>query len=368
MTSPHSSSGRVKDSSGNPTGGIALIKNGLAFTASHVVNAALDIPLESRPRPSAEIPVSIDFPLAETGKLTAHVVKWQSPTDGDICALRVIGEHSSIEISSPLLTQSQSSEPLSVRSYGYPKGFPDGIWGRGQVQGVFANGRFQIHTAPSDGEQITLGYSGAPVWTEKDGFVGIVARAKSRRNLAEVISTSALFKFLEPQGLDGSRYTVAWLARHFRTGVLTAFLDDLHGAAALGIEVKTCDDVKECLALLANRLSGLEHTSEGDATWDRTPLDTFEKLRQRYTVWNSVDSKDGRTAELSKVLKLRRELSSQLQVALNPAIYQSQYEIDELMELFIPFEVLSSNNRNDFPNLFRKIRDLRKGVPEMVNQ
>ncbi|MCV7286720.1 trypsin-like peptidase domain-containing protein [Mycolicibacterium wolinskyi] len=351
--------GRLLSSDKSMTvGGFVIVRDGLAFTCSHVVNDAL-----GRDRKSGRTPTHQDQMtgiIQSNGtevELSLTVDKWSSPRSGDIVALNV-GTDLNIDLPTPFLFNDDAIIGAHVTSYGFPNGYPQGLWGEGRVVKSFTNGRLQINHLGDGAVAIAPGFSGSGVWSDRGSLIGIVATADERRDVAGVVDIATLFAFLEPQGNAGARSTIPWMVRHFYMATLTAFLHDLYNASEDGIGDDVCAMVKETLDRTGTNLSGYDYVDENNgAEWTESPLDVLEAFREEYSRWNDAKTHDGRLTSHRVILRHRRNLTRRLRVALNPAIYKDEYGASDVIELFEPFSRLARSHPAIFANVRRKVND-----------
>ncbi|RPH60202.1 MAG: hypothetical protein EHM81_06710, partial [Chloroflexi bacterium] len=167
---------RIISSSGIPVGTGFLISETSALTCAHVVGAALRQPV-TVDMPSAEF--SLDFPLLAPGQtLTARAVLWDSALD--VAVLEISGELPS-GVQPARLVQSADLWQHAFRAFGFPEGFPNGVWADGRILGREATGWYQVEDSKQTGYFIQPGFSGGAVWDEVlNGVVGMVVAADTR--------------------------------------------------------------------------------------------------------------------------------------------------------------------------------------------
>src|SRR5438874_1899935 len=59
-----------------------LVSKTHLITCAHVINDALGLPKGSVGKPTETETVSLDFPFAKIGRITARVVRWRAPGSG----------------------------------------------------------------------------------------------------------------------------------------------------------------------------------------------------------------------------------------------------------------------------------------------
>ncbi|WP_037570444.1 trypsin-like peptidase domain-containing protein [Phaeacidiphilus oryzae] len=150
-------------------GGGLLYRPDAVVTCAHVVG----------PEP---VPVLVDFPfLPEVPPVTAEVSSWHPLTPegrGDVAVL-------SLSATPPGAAPPPLGDPdagagsgagAGYRVYGFPAGYPDGLWARGTVSGRTAGGLLQLDGRTGQGARLARGFSGSPVWDEEqEAVIGIVA-------------------------------------------------------------------------------------------------------------------------------------------------------------------------------------------------
>lgn len=116
------------------TDGMAIVGVGFLvderqiFTCAHVVADALGLPTDMVEKP--QVPVQLDFPFVEAGKLlTAQVVAWhplESDGGGDIAGLELDSVPPLGVRAAPILI-GRNLRDHPFRAYGFPKGDESGI-------------------------------------------------------------------------------------------------------------------------------------------------------------------------------------------------------------------------------------------------
>ncbi len=164
---------RILSPAGIPVGTGFLISESRALTCAHVVAAVFGR------KAMAEAPVdgfSLDFPLLAPGQgLTAHVEAWNSGLD--VAVLEITGELSAGAQPARLI-HSQDLWKHDFRAFGFPNGFPNGVWADGRILGREATGWYQVEDTKQTGYFIQPGFSGGAVWDESlGGVIGLVVAA-----------------------------------------------------------------------------------------------------------------------------------------------------------------------------------------------
>jgi|GEM_PF-570564 len=206
---------RIRQTQGKVVGAGFLVTDRHILTCAHVVNAALNRPLNAPDRPDRDI--QFDFPLVTStptlnGQIfssqifSGQIVRWLpvqpstsiSPTTGADIAL--------LELASPL---PQGAQPIRLvktkhlwkhpfRVFGFPEGQAVGVWTDGIISNPQANGRVQIEVVRTTAYPIEPGFSGSPVWDEQlDGVAGMTVAIDSRRptvRAAFIIPTAQLIQ------------------------------------------------------------------------------------------------------------------------------------------------------------------------------
>lgn len=167
-----------------------IVSKNLIATCAHVV-------LEARAGPSDKVKVRFNNP--DTTECNAFVIpeRWRSPDKGDISILTFEEELPS-EVEVLLIGSSAGVTGHKVCTFGFPVvGDIKGIWGHGEVIGKVTergNSLLQI-----DSNEITKGFSGAPLWDEsRQRVIGIVVGTVKKdlfdklQNVAFVIPSEIL--------------------------------------------------------------------------------------------------------------------------------------------------------------------------------
>ncbi|MDQ1252906.1 MAG: hypothetical protein QG646_2048, partial [Euryarchaeota archaeon] len=148
--------------------GFVISKN-LIATCAHVV-------LEARAGPGDKVKVRFNNPNATECNASVIPESWRSPDKGDISILTFEEELPS-EVEVLLIGSSAGVTGHKVCTFGFPVvGDIKGIWGHGEVIGkVTERGTSLLQI---DSNEITKGFSGAPLWDEsRQRVIGIVVGA-----------------------------------------------------------------------------------------------------------------------------------------------------------------------------------------------
>ena len=198
---------RILDAASKASIGVGfLATEDTVLTCAHTVAEALKLPPDSPDTPAAEI--YLDFPLLGSRQLfTTHVVSWlpqQSDGGGDIAVLRLVGPPPNGSSSAPLTTADNLWEH-SIVTYGFPRGYDDGVWSSGRLLGRSASGWVQVEGIGTTGFPIGPGFSGAPVWDDQlGGVVGMIVAAGRDRDAkaAFMIPTSVLMIVIDSEAIS----------------------------------------------------------------------------------------------------------------------------------------------------------------------
>jgi formylglycine-generating enzyme required for sulfatase activity/S1-C subfamily serine protease len=167
---------RILSTSGAPVGTGFLLSEIQAVTCAHVVAQALRQPLTDD-MPAAAL--TFDFPLLAPGQLlTVRAFLWDSALD--VAVLQITGDLPA-GAQPASLVQSPDLWKHDFRAFGFPGGFPNGVWASGRILGREASGWFQIEDTKQTGYFVQPGFSGGAVWDEAlGGVVGLVVAADTR--------------------------------------------------------------------------------------------------------------------------------------------------------------------------------------------
>jgi WD40 repeat protein/energy-coupling factor transporter ATP-binding protein EcfA2 len=146
-----------------------IISRNLIATCAHVV-------LEARANPGDKVKVRFNNP--DTTECSSFVIpeRWRSPDKGDISIL-TFEEDLPSEVEVLLIGSSAGVNGHKVCTFGFPVvGDIKGIWGHGEVIGkVTERGTSLLQI---DSNEITKGFSGAPLWDKsRQRVIGIVVGA-----------------------------------------------------------------------------------------------------------------------------------------------------------------------------------------------
>ncbi|MGH4010850.1 MAG: trypsin-like peptidase domain-containing protein [Pseudonocardiaceae bacterium] len=183
VAAPDTAIVRVLDGAGRPVGAGCLVGPRQVLTCAHVVARALGLPdgdTASAPRGD----VMVDFPLVAPGRHRVGQVEVWIPTQpdetGDIAGL-VLTEVAPGGTAPARLVMAEDVWDHPFRAFGFPPGRDTGEWARGLLLGRGTNGLIQGDDDRNSGFSIGPGFSGTPVWDEKDGgVVGIAVASEAR--------------------------------------------------------------------------------------------------------------------------------------------------------------------------------------------
>lgn len=170
---------RILDCEKKPVGTGFMVSKQHIITCAHVAAYALGIYQTPFVAPSETI--FADFPFLATGQLIPTQIKfWEPPTDdgdGDIALLELGSEPPADAQPAPIiLTKNVWKHPFIA--FGFPLGYDQGVWATGQMLACNSKKRLQVEDTKQTGYFIQPGFSGSPVWDEKEnGVVGMVVSA-----------------------------------------------------------------------------------------------------------------------------------------------------------------------------------------------
>jgi hypothetical protein len=156
--------------------GFLVSRAGHVLTAGHVASSAM--------RPTSTIPeiqqerLLLDFPFSGGGTFEAQLRYLRTPDAekraserrDDIAVLQLVTGTAPSDVAPQPIEVAPAAPGLEVRSFGYARGYDDGVWVSGKLQGQISNGLLQMETP-----EIDVGFAGAPVWDALTGnVVGMV--------------------------------------------------------------------------------------------------------------------------------------------------------------------------------------------------
>ncbi|MBM2620566.1 trypsin-like peptidase domain-containing protein [Actinoplanes sp. LDG1-06] len=262
---------RVTGSDGETTGAGFLVAKDLVLTCAHVAVGG----------PGSK--VRLVFPRAPgapsvTGRVQAE--GWSPPDAEDIAVVRLIETPAGLR---PLpLGRSEGRRGHSVRSFGFPVG-PEGEFGDAEAGDLLRTGLLQLSAA----NDVTVGFSGAPVWDEvAEVVIGMVSavsrpdRLARRTGITYVTSSAALLSAcpmaaseetcpylgLEPFGEEHQRFF------HGRTAAVRQLLEGLDGRPELRILLGPSGAGKSSLVRAGLLPALAEGGLPGSARWSTTVI------------------------------------------------------------------------------------------------
>lgn len=176
-----------------------LISKKHVLTCTHVVKSSLRTGTSDT---LSAAKVQIQFPfLPNTPVITAEVVLVSSVSvdNGDDLAVLEVMQELPKDAHAARLVDVEKGYVQEFKAYGFPDGYPNGIWASGLLRGKVANGRVQIEDVRQTGYFIEPGFSGTAVWNDMlGGVLGIVVSADTDRatRVAFMIPTDRIRKII----------------------------------------------------------------------------------------------------------------------------------------------------------------------------
>jgi hypothetical protein len=175
-----------------------LVTERAVATCAHVIEAALKPSVDKVPVLGAR--VNFDFPLLKsTSILSGEVFLWQPFTPGggdDFAVMNIDGNLPSGARAARLVGMDATSLwGHKFRALGFPSTHVSGVWAYGKLLDTVASGWLQIESKSNIGYSVQPGFSGTPVWDEKEkGVVGMIVAAEKQLDIraAFVIPTGML--------------------------------------------------------------------------------------------------------------------------------------------------------------------------------
>ncbi len=161
------------------------------LTCAHVIAQALGIPQDSPDAPKRKI--RLDFPLLAPGTiLSSHVVFWQPVQSNSSPALEYAEDIAVLELETSLPDEAHPAHLVMAddlwkhpfRTFGFPKGYDEGVWAEGELLERQAKKRIQIEAVKVPGYRVMQGFSGSPVWdSQLNGVVGMVVESDKQEDV-----------------------------------------------------------------------------------------------------------------------------------------------------------------------------------------
>ncbi|MFF5213160.1 NB-ARC domain-containing protein [Streptosporangium sp. NPDC000396] len=166
----------VQSAAGEVVGSGFLVTERHILTCAHVVNAALGAREDEARRPEERI--TVEFPLSAAGRRLGALVERWIPIDaegsGDVALLALVDEAPESARPAPLAAPADTWNH-AFRSFGFPRGYPSGLWSTGRIRGPQRNGWIQLEDVKIPGAAVERGFSGGAVYDEElQAVVGMV--------------------------------------------------------------------------------------------------------------------------------------------------------------------------------------------------
>ena len=212
---------RVEDGEGRIVGAaLAVRPAGRVVTCAHVVNHALGRPYDHPTRPDS--PISLHF-LEAGVRVRGKVIAWSPWEEQDVAVLEIADEDEPTfraRVRPVPLYRMGRLEGRRFRAFGFPRGYPQGRWAYGDLQGKIPTGRIQARSG-----ELGAGYSGGPVQeTQMGRVVGLISAVDEPGARAFLIPVQAIAEVCE--GIER-------LESHFPFSPLT---DGLTGPSVTDVE------------------------------------------------------------------------------------------------------------------------------------
>jgi len=107
---------------------------------------------------------------------------WRDVDKEDIAVLRLLGDPP-FTVNPLRLGTSTNTKEHSFETYGFPEGYPDGLWGYGKINTHKIEKGFELIQITS--REITNGFSGAPIFNEKTQRVIGMVTARTKADLEQ---------------------------------------------------------------------------------------------------------------------------------------------------------------------------------------
>ena len=171
---------RIFNTANQPVGVGFLVAEGLVLTCAHVIAASQG--QRAIPQQAVQQNILLDFPLLLAGQIkTGKTIFWDA--EKDVAGLTIEG------------APPPGAQPLSLvysadlwghplRAFGFPQGFPNGVWAQGRTLSCDSSGWLQIEDTRQAGYFVQPGFSGGAVWDETlEGVSGMVVAADTREGV-----------------------------------------------------------------------------------------------------------------------------------------------------------------------------------------
>ncbi|MGP1386565.1 MAG: trypsin-like peptidase domain-containing protein [Thainema sp.] len=166
----------VCDGNGNPKGAGLLIDSEHIITCAHVVAQSVGYIPDEETYLGRELEIIL-FADGKPSATTAEVVSMFPQSNVDFAGLKLKIANLEDSFSNKLLGDTNLTNH-SLRVYGFPNNYDNGVWSYGVVRGVQTDGLLQIESNINAAYLIKGGFSGSPVWDDElGGWIGIVNQA-----------------------------------------------------------------------------------------------------------------------------------------------------------------------------------------------
>jgi hypothetical protein len=282
-----------------------LISNRHGITCFHVVNAALGRSIDNELPLGESIPCQFPF-VDDAPVLQAKVVKRSKRYD---TACLVFPTEIRGAAPARLVPFDNRFIAKEVWAFGFPSTHPDGVNANGVVANILPRGAIQVDFTGS-GQNITQGFSGAPVVTKEQDFViGMVLGADATGKSASAGSTSgeAMLQgvsLTEIYESEQNSTPVNWVKGRLLPQLVTD-LDQLEYSGL--VEDGWCKEIQRALSML------YDHSPLfGDASgWDEVLVEFMRDYYKIYREWNDQHGTDEharlKRRELVEALRRSRE-------------------------------------------------------------
>ena len=171
----------VGRAAGRPTAGVGvLVGSREVVTCAHVVNAALGRNHREQSQPATSDLVQLEFPMLPGPPVRTAAVAadaWRPPpqtgaSGGDVAGL-LLNEEAPAAAARAKFSRATEAPGTRLRVYGYPDMPPReaGAWVDVDFKGEVGGNLIQVESRQDQTIKAQPGYSGSPVWLDRDGVV-----------------------------------------------------------------------------------------------------------------------------------------------------------------------------------------------------
>jgi hypothetical protein len=210
---------RFKDKNNKLVGAGMLVSNEYVITCAHVVSIANGREINDQTPPSFQDIFIIQFPFCKNYEVTASLIAWGPRVEENIPARDIAVLHLTSSLPDyikphHLSIYREKWHEVPFYTWGATQQNQTGDWIGGLLKGRVPDRLIQMEISQGTEMQIEEGFSGGPVWCEKnDEIIGILVQKDNRRRISYMLPAIEIHDVWEklPIKLEPESLKPAWV-------------------------------------------------------------------------------------------------------------------------------------------------------------